>query len=65
MDWERHMGRFAAIDAADPPPARPIVFTGSSSIRMWSSLDADFPGKPVLNRCYILPLAKNPATRYR
>lgn len=48
--WAHDMARFAAIDAASPPPAHPIVFTGSSSIRMWSSLAADFPGQPVLNR---------------
>jgi lysophospholipase L1-like esterase len=31
-------------------PASPIIFTGSSSVRMWKSLAADFPGHPVLNR---------------
>jgi lysophospholipase L1-like esterase len=48
--WAQDMARFAALDADQPPPAHPIVFTGSSSIRMWSSLGADFPGQPVLNR---------------
>ena len=27
-----------------------MVFVGSSSIRMWETLEADFPGLPVLNR---------------
>lgn len=49
-DWIQDMARFAAEDAANPPPARPVVFTGSSSVRMWDSLAADFPGVPVLNR---------------
>jgi lysophospholipase L1-like esterase len=49
-DWERDMKRFAAQDAAKPPPAHPVVFTGSSSIRMWDSLAADFPGVALLNR---------------
>src|SRR5690606_29107796 len=40
----------AAEDAASPPPERPVVFTGSSSVRMWSTLAEDFPGVPVLNR---------------
>ena len=44
------MARFAAEDAASPPPARPVVFTGSSSVRMWETLSRDFPGVPVLNR---------------
>ncbi|HJR75198.1 MAG TPA: SGNH/GDSL hydrolase family protein [Luteimonas sp.] len=44
------MARFDAEDAAHAPPAHPIVFTGSSSIRLWTSLAADFPGRPLLNR---------------
>jgi lysophospholipase L1-like esterase len=44
------MARFAAADAHDPPPAHPIVFTGSSSVRMWTTLAEDFPRRPVLNR---------------
>ena len=44
------MARFAAEDAAHPPPAGPVVFAGSSSFRMWDSLASDFPGVPVLNR---------------
>ncbi len=49
-EWERDMARFAAEDAATPPPANAYVFTGSSSVRLWATLAADFPGKPVLNR---------------
>ena len=32
----------------DPPP-RPIVFYGSSSIRLWNTLSQDLPNYPVLN----------------
>jgi lysophospholipase L1-like esterase len=49
-DWASDMARFAAEDAATPPPAHPVVFTGSSSVRMWQSLATDFPGTPVINR---------------
>lgn len=49
-EWQADMARFAAEDAASPPPERPVVFTGSSSVRMWSTLAEDFPGVPVLNR---------------
>lgn len=49
-DWAEDMARFAAEDAASPPPARPVVFTGSSSVRLWTTLARDFPGVPVLNR---------------
>lgn len=49
-DWTADMARFDAEDATTPPPKDAFVFTGSSSVRMWESLAADFPGKPVLNR---------------
>lgn len=49
-EWTNDMARFAAEDLATPPPLRPIVFTGSSSIRLWTRLNVDFPGLPVLNR---------------
>ncbi len=41
---------FAHADLAAPPPARPVLFYGSSSIRLWPDLSAEFPGLPVLNR---------------
>lgn len=69
--WAHDMARFAAMDAANPPPAHPIVFTGSSSIRMWP-LAADFPSRPVLNRGFggsqirdATWYADNVAIRYR
>lgn len=49
-EWATDMARFEAEDAANPPPERPIVFTGSSSVRMWETLAADFPDVVVLNR---------------
>ncbi len=49
-EWAKDMARFAAEDAARPPPPRPVVFTGSSSVRMWDTLARDFPGTSVLNR---------------
>jgi len=49
-DWEQDMQRFAALDAASPPPRHGVLFIGSSSIRLWETLAADFPGVPVINR---------------
>ena len=46
-------GEIAAFDSVNrvsPPPTGGVVFTGSSSIRLWESLAADFPGVPVVNR---------------
>src|SRR5690348_692468 len=48
--WSTDIAAFAAADRAHPPPAQPVLFVGSSSIRMWSSLAADFPGHTVINR---------------
>ena len=48
--WAADMARFAAQDARRPPSAHPVVFTGSSSVRMWTDLATDFPRQPVLNR---------------
>ncbi|MFL5561518.1 MAG: SGNH/GDSL hydrolase family protein [Gemmatimonadaceae bacterium] len=44
------LNAFARADSVTPPPPSPVLFVGSSSIRMWQSLATDFPGQPVLNR---------------
>ncbi len=46
-------GEIAAFETADkqnPPPTGGIVFVGSSSIRLWTTLAQDLPGLPVINR---------------
>lgn len=48
--WAKDILAFEAQDAANPPPKRPIVFTGSSTIRMWTNLTTDFPNMRVMNR---------------
>lgn len=48
--WEKDINDFLEIDKKQTPPQRPIVFTGSSSIRLWTSLRADFPNLNVMNR---------------
>ena len=40
----------AAFEALPTPEGRPIVFVGSSSIRLWDTLDEDMYPLPVLNR---------------
>jgi lysophospholipase L1-like esterase len=47
---EAEIRRFEESDRAAQPAPGGIVFVGSSSIRMWRSLESDFPGLPVLNR---------------
>lgn len=41
---------FEASDKKNMPPPGGILFVGSSSIRLWSTLAQDFPGLPVINR---------------
>jgi lysophospholipase L1-like esterase len=53
LQVDRHENEIRAFETADrvqtPAPAG-ILFTGSSSIRLWRSLATDFAGLPVLNR---------------
>jgi lysophospholipase L1-like esterase len=48
--WEPAIRTFEDADRAHPPEPGGILFIGSSSIRLWTTLDRDFPGVPVLNR---------------
>lgn len=47
--YAKEMLAFEAKDAAHPPPKNPIVFTGSSSFRLWTNVTSDFPGLGVVN----------------
>lgn len=49
-DFENEIAAFEANDRKSPPPTAPIIFAGSSSIRIWDSLQSDFAGWPALNR---------------
>lgn len=48
--FEPEILKFEEADKQSPPPARAVVFTGSSSIRFWDNLSSYFPGKTVLQR---------------
>ena len=48
--YEDEIRAFEAADRAAPPEPGHILFIGSSSIRMWSSLEDDMAPWPVLNR---------------
>ena len=48
--FESEIRAFEAGDLSNPPPHGGIIFTGSSSIRLWTTLKEDFPGLPVVNR---------------
>lgn len=48
--FEKEIADFDRRDGTNPPPNRPIVFVGSSSVRLWPDLPGSFPNLPVLNR---------------
>jgi hypothetical protein len=50
--WEKEIAAFERADHTNPPPPHPIVFTGASAIRRWTSLTQDFPRHHVLNRSF-------------
>lgn len=49
-DLESEVQAYEAADGVTPPPQQPVLFVGSSSIRIWPNLPGAFPGLPVLNR---------------
>lgn len=48
--WEADIARFEAADHVDPPAPGALLFIGSSSIRLWDSLAADFPNERIIKR---------------
>lgn len=48
--WEGAVAAYEAQDLTNHTAPGGIVFTGSSYIRRWTNLVADFPGLPVMNR---------------
>jgi lysophospholipase L1-like esterase len=48
VPWAKDMAAFAARDAKAPPPADCLLFTGSSSVRLWK-LEESWPGLPTVN----------------
>ena len=48
--FEAEISAFEQADLASPPTANPVLFVGSSSIRVWPDLAGDFPDYPVMNR---------------
>ncbi|MBW2268699.1 MAG: GDSL family lipase [Deltaproteobacteria bacterium] len=48
--WEHEIARYERADQRDRPPRGGIVFTGSSTIKFWKTLEVDMAPLPVLNR---------------
>lgn len=50
LRWEKEVAAYEARDKESPPPAGAILFVGSSTIRMWRDLAADFQPLQVIGR---------------
>ena len=48
--WENDIAAYEARDRVSPPPRDAVLFIGSSTILFWTTLAADFPGGPVIDR---------------
>lgn len=48
--WEADIAAFEAQDRANPPGKGAVLFTGSSTIRLWKTLAEDLPSFKTLNR---------------
>ena len=48
--FEPEIQAYEAHDQQEPPAPGGVLFLGSSSIRLWCTLDRDFPARRVLNR---------------
>ena len=48
--FENEIRAFEQADAKSPPPQDAVLFVGSSSIRLWKTLQDDFPNLKVINR---------------
>ncbi len=50
--WEKDIRRFEHLDSVEKYPANAVLFAGSSSIRLWSTLARDMAPYPVIQRGY-------------
>lgn len=48
----KEIRQFQRMDSIQAPPAKPVLFIGSSSFTNWKDLAAFFPGHVVLNRAF-------------
>jgi GDSL-like Lipase/Acylhydrolase family len=50
--WERDIRHFEHLDSVEKYPSDAVMFAGSSSIRLWSTLRRDMDPFPVIQRGY-------------
>jgi glycerophosphoryl diester phosphodiesterase len=50
LAWEKDIQKFEELDKTESYPDNSILFMGSSSIRLWSTLEKDMAPYPAINR---------------
>jgi hypothetical protein len=50
--WENDIQKFEQLDRGEKYPVNAILFAGSSSIRLWTTLEKDIAPYPVIQRGY-------------
>lgn len=48
--WDAEINSLTEIDLKQNPPKNPVLFVGSSSMRLWRNLRESFPNLNVINR---------------
>lgn len=52
ISWEEDIRQFEHLDSVETYPPNSVLFVGSSSIRLWSTLAQDMSPYPVIQRGY-------------
>jgi hypothetical protein len=52
LKWEKDIQAIEKLDASEPDPVDAILFTGSSSIRLWSTIKEDLAPYAIIQRGY-------------
>ncbi len=52
LSWENDIQKFEQLDRSENYPGDAVLFAGSSSIRLWTSLDRDMAPYTVIRRGY-------------
>ena len=50
--FEKEINQFKKLDSMSKPPNKAILFTGSSSFRLWKGLQDSFPKTTIVNRAF-------------
>ncbi|MFN8209162.1 MAG: GDSL-type esterase/lipase family protein [Bacteroidales bacterium] len=52
LNWEKDIRALERLDSLETDPSNAILFAGSSSIRLWDSIQSDMAPWPVIQRGY-------------